>query len=83
MMVLIQLQSQNPPVLLPLNVTPGHRQTDQRQIIFYINLVIESSNDGSRRPQDEDKKQVSLGRVVNVYVLQQFGSEAVVGVRAR
>lgn len=26
MMVFIQLQSQNPPVLLTLNVTPGHRQ---------------------------------------------------------
>lgn len=30
--VFIQLQSQNPPVLLTLNVTPGHRQTDRQQI---------------------------------------------------
>lgn len=38
MMVLIQLQSQNPPVLLTLNVTPAH--TDRQKADYnYMNMA--------------------------------------------
>lgn len=49
MMVLIQLQSQNPPVLLTLNVTPGDRDIEQAD--SYINVAVKYFGSSDRRLQ--------------------------------
>lgn len=68
MMVFIQLQSQNPPVLLTLNVTSAHRK--QVVMIKTAEFRVENQN------------LPLLGRVVDVDVLQESGTKAVVGMGA-
>lgn len=71
MMVFIQLQSHNPPVLLTLNVTSAHRK--QVVMIKTAEFRVENQN----LPLG-----FLLGRVVDIDVLQESGSKAVIGMCA-
>lgn len=72
-MVFVQLQTENPAVLLTLDVTPT-RTKKQLQNVKHKNF--------SRQENQNIPLRFSLGWVVDINVLQQLGSHAVVGMRA-
>lgn len=70
-MVFVQLQTENPAVLLTLDITPTHRKQLQNE-----------QQNFSRQQNQNIPLRFSLGWVVDIDVLQQLGSHAVVGMRA-
>lgn len=72
-MVFVQLQPENPAVLLTLNITPTHTENSFR---------MSEHKNFSRQENQNIPLRFSLGWVVDVNVLQQLGSHAVVGMRA-
>lgn len=70
-MVFVQLQTQNPAVLLALDIAPTHRKQLQNVRRNFSGQEIQNI-----------PLRFSLGRVVDIDVLQQLGSHAVVGMRA-